>query len=232
MATTQWSQVLAAKDRSDTEARAALESLCQTYWQPLYSYIRHQGADPEAAKDLTQSYFAELLGKNLLNEVDPAKGRFRAYLLATLRHHLSHERVRARAKKRGGGARTISMNVEAGEVDYQESLAEKMTPADVFERRWAMTVLNRAATRVRQESTALRREQWVHLRPYLLSGEPPEPYEKTAAKLGMSPSGVRSVVHRLRKRLGMCLREELAETVSDPSEVDDEIRHLLAVLRP
>jgi len=118
VATTQWSQVLAARDGSDTEARAALESLCQTYWQPLYAYIRHQGYSPDEARDLTQGFFAEFLEKDFLADVDPERGRFRAFLLASLRHFLSHERDRERALKRGGGTTTLSLDVEAGEAGY------------------------------------------------------------------------------------------------------------------
>ena len=144
VATTQWSQVLAARDGSDTEARAALESLCQTYWQPLYAYIRHQGASPDEARDLTQGFFTELLEKDLLAGVNPDKGRFRSFLLASLRHFLSHERDRSQALKRGGGTTTLSLDVEAGEAGYALRPVEAMTPVDVFERRWAMMVLDRA----------------------------------------------------------------------------------------
>lgn len=231
VATTRWSQVLAARDGSDTEARAALESLCQTYWQPLYAYVRHRGFDPDQARDLTQGYFTELLDKDLLAAVDPAKGRFRAYLLATLRNYLSHERAREEALKRGGGTQTISLDAEAGETAYLGVPTDDLTPDDVFERRWAMTVLERAAAKVRQGSTGLAKGQFAHLRPYLMSGEAQAGYTETAAVLGISESGVRSAVHRLRRRLGTCLREEIAETVSDPSDVDDEVRHLLAVVK-
>ena len=232
VATTQWSQVLAARDGSDTEARAALESLCQTYWQPLYAYIRHQGASPDEASDLTQGFFAELVEKDFLANVDPEKGRFRSYLLASLRHFLSHERDRERALKRGGGTLTLSLDVEAGEAGYVSEPAEEMTPVDVFERRWAITVLDRAAGRLQQESTELSQSQFAQLKQYLTSGESQVPYQETAATLGISESAVKSAVHRLRKRLGHCLRTEIAETVSDPAEVDEEVRHLLAVVRP
>jgi len=232
VATTQWSQVLAARDGSDTEARAALETLCQTYWQPLYAYIRHQGASPEEASDLTQGFFAEFLEKDFLAKVDPAKGRFRAFLLASLRHFLSHERDRERALKRGGGSLTLSLDVEAGEAGYVNEPVEELTPVDVFERRWAITVLDRAAARLQQESTELNQSQFAHLRQYLTSEEPQAPYRETASVLGISESAVKSAIHRLRKLLGRCLRAEIAETVSDSGQVDEEVRHLLAVVRP
>ena len=232
VATTQWSQVLAARDGSDTEARAALESLCQTYWQPLYAYIRHQGASPDEASDLTQGFFAELVEKDFLANVDPEKGRFRSFLLASLRHFLSHERARERALKRGGGSLTLSLDLEAGEAGYVNEPVEELTPVDVFERRWAITVLDRAAGRLQQESTDLSQSQFAQLKQYLTSGESQVPYQETAAALGISESAVKSAVHRLRKRLGHCLRTEIAETVSDSGQVDEEVRHLLAVVRP
>jgi len=232
VATTQWSQVLAARDGSDTEARAALESLCETYWQPLYAYIRAQGYGPEEARDLTQGFFAEFLERDFLASVDPEKGRFRAFLLASLRHFLSHERDRARALKRGGGVTTLPLDVEAGEAGYGIEPAEEMTPVDIFERRWAMTVLDHAAARLQQESGEFGRSQFAQLKQYLISAELQVPYRETASALGISESAVKSAVHRFRKRLGQCLRAEVAETVSAPSEVDDEVRHLLAVVKP
>jgi RNA polymerase sigma-70 factor (ECF subfamily) len=232
VATTQWSQVLAARDGSESQARAALESLCQTYWQPLYAYIRHQGASPDEASDLTQGFFAELVEKDFLAEVDPEKGRFRSFLLASLRHFLAHERDRNRALKRGGGTLTLSLDVAAGEAGYVNEPADELTPVDVFERRWAITVLERASDRLQQESTELSQNQFAQLKQYLTSGDRQVPYQETASALGISESAVKSAVHRLRKRLGQCLREEIAETVSDRSQVDEEVRHLLAVVRP
>lgn len=230
--TTQWSQVLAARDGSDTEARAALESLCQTYWQPLYAYIRHQGYGPEEARDLTQGFFAELLDKDLLAEVDPEKGRFRSFLLASLRNFLSHQRDRDRALKRGGGAITISLDVSAGEEKYAIQLAEEMTPEDVFEYRWAMTVLDRAVDRLEQESVEAGTDfQFEHLQQYLTGRGSQPPYRETASALGMSESATKSAVQRLRKRLGRCLRSEIAETVANADDVDDEVRNLLTKLR-
>ena len=232
IATTQWSQVLAARDGSDTDARAALESLCRTYWQPLYSYIRHQGHPPEEARDLTQGFFAEFLEKDFLSDVDPDKGRFRAFLLASLRHYLSHVRDHQRALKRGGGITTLSLDTEAGEAGYVLEPAEELTPIDVYERRWALTVLERAASRLQQESGDPDSNYYADLKQYLTSGEPQVPYRETASALGISESAVKSAVHRLRKRLGQCLRAEVAETVSKVAEVDDEVRHLLTAVQP
>lgn len=232
VATTQWSQVLAARDGSDTEARAALESLCQTYWQPLYAYIRHQGSDPDEARDLTQGFFAELLERDFLADVDPEKGRFRSFLLASLRHYLSHERDRARALKRGGGTTTLSLDVEVGEAGYALRPTEALTPVDVFERRWAMTVLDRAMQRLQTEAGADGNgSQFKELKQYLTSAEPQAPYREAGEALGISEGAVATAVHRLRQRYGQCLRAEIAETVVNPAEIGDELRHMLNVVR-
>lgn len=233
VATTQWSQVLAARDGSDTEARTALETLCQTCWPPLYAYIRRQGSDPEEASDLTQAYFAELLDKDLLADVDPGKGRFRSYLLATLRHFLSHERDRAGALKRGGGTHTLSLDTEMAEQRYASEPDTGRTPAEVFERRWAMTVLGRALARLRQESTSAEQHQRFELlKPYLTGEEPKKTYREAGLELGISEPAVRQAVHRLRRRFGQVLRDEIADTVAGEDAIDEEVRHLLAVIGP
>jgi RNA polymerase sigma-70 factor (ECF subfamily) len=233
VATTQWSQVLAARDGSDTEARAALESLCQTYWQPLYAYIRHQGASPEEARDLTQGFFAEFLEKDFLAAVDPEKGRFRSFLLASLRHFLSHQREQARTLKRGGGTRTLSLDTDIAEERYTGEAADGRTPEEIFDRRWAMTVLDRAMERLSLEpNVAADPNQFELLRPYLTSAEPQAPYNQVAHSLGVSEGALRTAIHRLRKRFGQCLRTEIVELVSDPAQVDGELRHLLEVMKP
>ena len=232
VATTQWSQVLAARDGSATEARSALESLCQTYWQPLYAYIRHQGAGPDEARDLTQGFFTEFLDKDFLANVDPAKGRFRAFLLASLRHYLSHERDRDRALKRGGSTTTLSLDVESAENRYAIQAATAETPDEVFERRWAMTVLDHALERLADEEQGRGHEtQFERLQSYLTSEEPQVPYRDAADALGMSEGAIKIAVHRLRKRFGQALRAEIAETVADPLDTDAEVRHLLAIIR-
>ena len=157
VATTQWSQVLAARDGSDTEARRALESLCQTYWQPLYAYIRQRGCGPDEASDLTQAYFTEFLEKDFLADVDPEKGRFRSFLLSSLRHFLSHERTRSSALKRGGGTHTLSLDTELAEERYMQEPTTGRTPEEVFERRWALTVLGRALYQSKRHQEAERK---------------------------------------------------------------------------
>lgn len=232
IAATQWSQVLAARDGSDSKARRALENLCHTYWQPLYAYIRRQGFSAEEASDLTQAYFAEFLEKDFLAEVDPSKGRFRAFLLASLRNFLSHERAKSGRLKRGGGTTTLSLDMATAEDRYALHPIETMTPEDVFEHRWAVTVLERAMERLERESRASGgAEQFHALKGYLTGAGSQLPYRQVASELGMSEGAVKVAIHRLRKRFGQALRLEIAETVADPAEVDNEIRYLLNVLR-
>ena len=233
VATTEWSQVLAARDGSDTEARRALERLCLTYWEPLYAYVRHQGADPDEARDLTQGYFAVLLEKDFLADVDPSKGRFRAFLLASLRNFLSNQRDREQALKRGGGTTTLSLDLESGEAAYSLQVADEMTPQDVYEVRWAMTVLDRALERLEREvSETDTGDRFALLKSYLTSTDSEIPYRDAAAQLDTSEGAVKSAVHRLRQHLGRCLRAEIAETVAESAEVDDEVRFLLGKVRP
>lgn len=234
MATTEWSQVLAARDGSDTRARAALERLCRTYWEPLYAYIRSRGSNVEDASDLTQAYFTEFLDKGFLDDVDPSKGRFRSFLLGSLRHFLAHQRERSQALKRGGGSLTISLDLAAAERRYRNQPAtEEMSPEEMFEHRWALTVLDRAMDRLGQEAEqAGTGGHFAQLRQYLTSGGSQVPYREVADVLGMSEGAVKTAVHRLRKRFGECLRAEIGETVAESGDVDDEVRHLLAVVRP
>jgi RNA polymerase sigma-70 factor (ECF subfamily) len=231
VATTQWSQVLAARDGSDTEARRALESLCQTYWQPLYAYIRHQGYEPDEAGDLTQAYFTEFLEKDFLADVDPEKGRFRSFLLSSLRHFLSHERSRSLALKRGGGTLTLSLDTDGAEERYLQEPATGRSPEEVFERRWALTVLGKALASLRRASAAEgQRRSFETLKPYLTGEEPTRPYREVAEELGMTEMAVRKAVHRLRRRFGKVLRAEIAETVADEEAIDVEVRHLLTII--
>jgi RNA polymerase sigma-70 factor (ECF subfamily) len=232
VATTQWSQVLAARDGTDTQARAALESLCQTYWQPLYAYIRAQGHHPEEARDLTQGFFAVFLEKDFFADVDPEKGRFRAFLLASLRHFLANERRRDQALKRGGGTRVFSLDTVAAEEGSEILSNGELTPLEVYEQRWATAVLERAMTRLRRESAAAGdTSQFEVLKQYLTSAEPQMPYREVADTLATTEGAITTAVHRLRQRYGRCLRTEIAETVGDRAEVDDELRHLLARVR-
>ena len=231
VATTQWSQVLAARSGTGTEARQALESLCQTYWQPLYAYIRHQGYEPDEASDLTQSYFVEFLQKDLLTEVAPEKGRFRSFLLASLRHFLSHQRVRRRALKRGGGTLTLSLDTEWAEERYIREPTTGRSPEEVFERRWAFTVLGQALASLQHKASVDGQGQrFESLRPFLTGDEPVTSYREVGEQLGMTDMAVRKAVHRLRRRFGKVLRNTIADTVAGDDAVDDEVRHLLTII--
>ncbi len=224
--------MLAARDGTETEARRALEGLCQTYWLPMYAYARSLGHDEDEARDLTQGFFTYLLEKEILQSVEPSTGRFRSFLFASIKHFISRQDRKERTFKRGGGTTTISLDLQAGEERYVAHPVEKMTPEDIFEHRWAVTVLDRAMDRLESESGASDSEnQFQFLKPYLTSESPQPPYREVAKTLGMSEGAVKVAVHRLRKRFGMYLRQEIAETVVDPADVDDEVRHLLRVVR-
>jgi len=229
--TTQWSVVLAARGHTGAEAREALESLCSVYWYPLYAYTRSRGNDPETARDLTQAFFAHLLERDLLQPVDPAKGRFRSFLLASLKNFLGHERERAQALKRGGGVPTLSMDGEDAEGRFSREPVERLTPEQIFERRWGLTIMQRAMERL-EAASASRPGQFDRLKGYLTGAEPQVAYRQAAADLGLSEGAVKTAVHRLRREYGLILREEIKATIADADELDDELRHLLAVIRP
>lgn len=229
-ATTQWNVVLAARDGSDSQARQALEALCEAYWYPLYAYVRRRGHPADEARDLTQAFFADLLGRDFLGVIDQSKGRFRSFLLASLEHFLSHERDKERALKKGGGARTLSLDADIAETRYRHEPADPLTPELVFERRWGLTVMQRAMERLQTEF-ADQTERFEHLKP-CLTGANPDRFRDVAVALGMTETAVKAAVHRLRQRYGRLLREEIAETVASAAEVDEEVRHLLGVIRP
>jgi RNA polymerase sigma-70 factor (ECF subfamily) len=229
-ATTQWKIVLEARDGSDSQARLALELLCHAYWFPLYAYVRSRGHEADQARDLTQAFFTDLLGRNFLDAIDRSKGRFRSFLLASLEHFLSHERDKADALKKGGGAQPISLDSADAETYYRMEPDDPVTPELVFERRWGMTVMERTMERLRAEY-ADQPGRFEQLKP-CLTGDNPEGYARIAATLGMTETAVKAAVHRLRRRFGHLLREEIAETVSSPTEVDEELHYLLAVVRP
>lgn len=231
--TTQWSQVLAARDGSDTQARKALADLCETYWYPLYVYVRRQGYDPGEAEDLTQAYFAALLEKEYLQNVDASKGRFRSFLLASLRHFLSHEWQKARTIKRGGSTTTVSLDREAAEARYALEPADEITLERIFERRWALTVLERTLDQLADQATKTGiGDRFETLKQFLTGSRPQMSYRQVASDLETTEEAVKGAVHRLRKAFGGLLRDEIAATVVHPEEIDDEVRHLLLVIRP
>lgn len=229
-ATTSWTQVLAARDAPSSEARLALEELCQAYWYPLYAFVRRLGERPEDARDLTQAYFTRLLEKGYLDDYDPERGRFRVFLMASIRNFLSKERDRAQALKRGGGAELVSLDETDAEGRYSHEPVEPLTPEQIFERRWALTLLERVVGRLEAELAAAGRErEFARLRGFLTGEQPRLPYKDVAAELGLTEAAVKTSVHRLRQRFGSLLRDEIARTVASPQEVDDEVRHLLTV---
>lgn len=233
VATTQWSQVLAARDGSETEARRALESLCETYWLPLYAYARSLGHDSDKSRDLTQGFFTHLVEKNILQSVEPSLGRFRSFLFASIKHFIAHHHRKERALKRGGGTSTISLDSTAGEDGMTNVPIDTMTPEQVFEYRWGLTVVERALDRLASEWGEENRARiFERLKPHLTGQEPRVPYREVAADLQMSDVAIRGAMYRLRQRYGKLIRAEIAETVADPADVDDEVRHLLTVIGP
>lgn len=229
-ATTSWTQVLAAREAPSTESRQALEGLCRAYWYPLYAFVRRQGNGPEESRDLTQGYFA-LLEKGYLEDFDPSLGRFRVFLKASVKNFLSKERDKANAWKRGGHARIVSLDADEVEGRYRYEPVDRLTPEEIFERRWSLTLLERVLGKLRQElEDADRGQEFEKLKGYLTGEEAKVPYREVAKELGSSETAVRTSVHRLRQRFGKLLRQEIAETVASPNEVEDEMRHLLQVL--
>jgi RNA polymerase sigma-70 factor (ECF subfamily) len=231
--TTKWSTVLAARDGPSGEARQALAALCETYWYPLYAYVRSQGFSPDQAIDITQGYFVRLLEKDYLKDVKPAAGRFRTFLIVTMKHFLVNELQRERALKRGGGVRAISLDTEEAEERYRREPVDRLTPEEIYERRWALAVLARVlATLGREYSVAGKQHRFDLLKGYLTGEQPRVRYRDVAAELEMTEPAVRAAVRRLRQRFGKLLKEEIAETVRQSEEVDDEVRHLLTVVAP
>ena len=232
-ATTSWTKVLAARDAPSTEARQALESLCRVYWYPLYALVRRQGHDAEESRDLTQAYFAELLEKGYLDDYDPERGRFRVFLMASVKHFLSKQRDKELAWKRGGRADVVSLDAQEVEGRYRFEPVDHLTPEQIFERRWALTVLERALGRLRREQEDTDHgAEFKHLEGFLTGQQATASYREVAAELGTSEGAVKTSIHRLRQRFGQLLRSEIAETVSSPAEVDDEVKHLLGVIAP
>jgi RNA polymerase sigma factor (sigma-70 family) len=228
---THWSLVLAAGQAGSPRADAALEKLCRTYWAPLYAFIRRRGHNPEDAQDLTQEFFTQLLKRNDIATTSPEKGRFRSFLLAALKNFLINEWRRGQCEKRGGGQVIIPLDAQPAEARYQLELVEAATPESLFERHWALTVLDQALNRLRQEYADTGKGDLFDLLKQTLSGEKrTTPHAELAARCGISVGAVDVAVHRLRRRYGELLREEIAHTVGQPGEVDEEMRHLRAVL--
>lgn len=220
-----------AAGAGDSAARSALAKLCETYWYPLYAYVRRRGATPDDARDLTQGFLAFLIERRDFDSLRKERGRFRAFLLASLQHYLANDFARRTTQKRGGGVLPISLEFDSAEGKYQFEPADKETPQTLFERRWALTVIERALAEVRSEWVAASRgAEFEALKACLIGGTPAGGYAAVAKDISSSEGAVRVAVHRLRRKFQKRLRDEIAETVADPSEVDDEIRFLLRVL--
>jgi RNA polymerase sigma-70 factor (ECF subfamily) len=230
-ATTHWSVVLAAADQETSEAAAALERLCQTYWYPLYAYVRHCGHSLEDSQDLTQEFFCRLLRKNYLAHLDPRKGKFRSFLLAAINHFLANEWDRARTLKRGGQVTFLSLDEVQVEQRYQGEQLAGRSPEEIYERTWAIALLDKVLGRLREETAASGQStRFEHLKGALMGERPSFSYAELALKLGTTEPALKMAVQRLRRRYAELLREEIAHTVRGPEEVEDELRHLRAVL--
>jgi RNA polymerase sigma-70 factor (ECF subfamily) len=230
-ATTHWSVVLAAA--SDAAGQAtALEQLCRTYWYPLYAYIRRRGHGAEDGQDLTQEFFARLLEKHWLEGIERNGSRFRSFLLNALNGFLANEHDRATAAKRGGGQQILMLDAEQAERRYLLEPATNETPAKIFERRWALTVLDQGLIRLKDETAAAgKTRQFERLNAFLSREPTPGEYAAVAAELGVSSGAVGVSVHRLRQRYRELVREEIASTVANPEDVETEMRDLLEALQ-
>jgi RNA polymerase sigma factor (sigma-70 family) len=228
---THWSVVLAAGETQTSASSAALETLCRTYWYPLYAFVRRRGHQPADAQDLTQEFFSRLLEKNYLRGVHPAKGKFRSFLLAALEHFLANEWRRAHARKRGGQATFISLDDTSAERQYTQVHSPGLTPEKLFEQQWATTLLHSVLQQLRQEFIAAGKGALFKELKIFLTGEKSSvSYAELAAKLQTTEAALKMAVSRMRQRYGELLRQEIAGTVARPEDVEDELRGLFAAL--
>ena len=231
--TTRWSRVAHAADPGAPEAKAAVAELCGAYWYPIYAFIRRKGNGPEQALDLTQGYFARLLERGTVTAADPARGRFRSFLLADCRHFLAHERGRDEAARRGGRIALVSINAYDAEAQYQLEPVHEQTPERLFERDWALALLEGVVAQVRREyESSGRGASFEVLKVVLEAGSSRVSQADMAARLGTTEAAAQVAVHRLRKRYRETLRAAIAATVADEAEVDDELKALFAALGP
>jgi len=229
--TTRWSVIAAARGPDPDAARAALATLCEAYWYPLYAFIRHWGADPEAARDLTQAFFTSLLERGDIAQVRPERGRFRTFLLASAKHFLLNEAARSRAAKRGGGVSPLPLAFDEAEGRYQVEPADVTTPETLYERRWALTLIDRVLAGLRTDWSARGREaEFDELKESLLGGGPAGGFAEAATRLGTTEGALKVAAHRLRRRFQATLRREIAATVANEAEIDDEIQYLIRAL--
>lgn len=229
--TTRWSIVLSARDHSSKSSAMALESLCQAYWYPLYVFVRRQGHPAHDAQDLTQEFFARLLEKDYLRSVEREKGRFRTFLIMALKRFLLNEWDKKNTRKRGGAFIHLSLDADLAESRYANELSETLPADQVYERRWALTLLDQAMARLRADYAGNGREtEYDYLKRFLTCDRGDISYRDIAEGLGMTEGAARVAMHRLRKRFREVFRDEIADTVSATDEVDDEVRYVVAVL--
>lgn len=232
-ATTHWSVVLQAGGEPSSHAMAALEKLCHTYWFPLYAFVRRKGLPEEDAKDVTQQFFTNLLERSDFRAVDARRGKFRTFLLTALTHFLANERDRAQAAKRGGGKVIFSLDSLSPEQFQCIEPSSDLSPDKLFDQRWAVKLLETAVTRLQAEMiTADRSKQFEELKKFLADEPDDGDYHNVAARLGSTAQTVAVAVHRMRARYRQLVRSEVANTVSSPMEVDEEMRYLLSALNP
>ncbi|MFC1763448.1 RNA polymerase sigma factor [Planctomycetota bacterium] len=230
-ATTHWSIILAAGSPESSRYSEALEVLCQTYWFPLYAYLRRRGYDTHLAEDYTQAFFAQMLEKQYLRNVKPAPGRFRSFLLTALKRFIADQHDRTQAVKRGGGRKLLSLDIDAAESRYGLEPVSKLSPEKVFEKSWALTVLEKAMLRIETEFTDSDKQGlFDRLSVYLAGKTDAIAYRDVAIELDMTEDAVKSAVYRLRKRYREILRDEIAQTVSSSDQIDEEIRGLFTAL--
>ncbi len=229
--TTRWSLIVAAGSDDSSAARDALATLCETYWYPLYAYVRRRGAGADDARDLTQGFLTSLLERRDFERVDQTRGRFRAFLLASLQHFLANDAAQRRTQKRGGAITLLPLVLDTAEGRYRVEPEDLATPETLYERRWALTVIERVLVRLRREWEAGgRTTEFDQLKACLLGQNPIGGYAAAAARLETTEGALKTAVHRLRRKFQQALRQDIAETVSDPADIDDEIRYLVRAL--
>jgi RNA polymerase sigma factor (sigma-70 family) len=229
--TTRWTVVLSAGRKSSPQPDRALGELCQTYWYPLYAYVRRQGTSKEDAEDLVQAFFARFLEKNYLEGLSAGRGKFRAFLLASLKHLLANEWDKTQRQKRGGGAQHLSLDWQSADERFHLDPPDASSPDKTFDREWALTLLERVITRLRDECVAGGKEKlFEQAKGFLMVGEAAIPYAQAAQTLGVEEGAVRVAVHRLRKHYRELFRDEIAQTLDDPAQIAEELRSLQAAL--
>ena len=226
-ATTHWTVVLAAGKRSTPQSDSALEQLCRAYWFPLYAYVRRRGHTKEDAEDLTQAFFARFLARNYLEGLRAERGRFRAFLLASLKHFLANEWDKSRRQKRGGNVTHLSLDWQSADTKFQVAATNEPSPDRAFDREWAVTLLAGVIEHLQAECAADGKANlFEHLKIFLTTGKGELSHAEAARSLGMDETAVRVTVHRLRKRYRQLLRDEIAQTLADAADVDEEMRAL------